>query len=354
MSASTIRPLCSVLLVLFAGGCARQTPPAKPATGVIYTPHPNAVWPWPNETEEDVHRGVHRWFTDTTEDGTTLDLLRFDFIENPKLRFELYDQDEDDAQPFDDSVDYYGNGVGAVARHLNTSGRDRLVAAWNGLFFAYGTPGGGPGVTAHHVGPVVLGGKGRYNVGNHRWTFGVSYRESRPTFDALFLPSLKESEDEFEFAASGAQLLVRAGKPMQIRSGPDSEESAGAIAVVDDMRTSRVSMAWSKDSRYLYLLFVNEPDTETASKLQVRHGETPTGGFALRDLQRFWIAFGAWGAINSDGGAVAQMVYRRGDGKYEMLPPRLVAGNQRLVFDDKFEGAPEGGTLMTFFVTERP
>lgn len=352
MSASTIRRLSSLLLAALLAGCGpapTPPPPAKPA----YVPHPNAVWPWPNSTEEDLGKGVHRWFTDKTEDGTTLDLLRFDFEENPRLRFELYDQDEDDAKPFDNSADYYGMGVGQVVRHLADQKRGKVIAAWNGLFFAYGTPGGGPGVTAHHIGPVVLNGKARYNVGNHRWTFGVKLDKGKPVFKTLHMPAMEDLESEFDFAAAGAQLLVRDGKPLRIADGDNGPDAAGAIPVVDEMRTSRVSLGWSKDNRYLYLLFVNEPDTETASKIAVRHGQPSTGGFALRDLQRFWNSQGAWGAINSDGGAVAQMTYLRRDGKYEMLPPRLVEGNRRLVFDESFEGAPEGGTLMTFYVAER-
>jgi hypothetical protein len=112
-------------------------------------------------------------------------------------------------------------------------------------------------------------------------------------------------------------------------------------------------MAWSKDSRNLYLLFVNEPDTENASKIQVKRGQLSTGGWALGDLQRFWLAFGAWGAINSDGGAVAQMTYLRPDGKYELIPPRLLVARGRLQFGPDFQGAPKGGTLMTWYVTER-
>src|SRR5207248_1879584 len=123
--------------------------------------------------------------------------------------FEIYDQDEDDATPFDDKADYYAQGVGTIVKHLTDAKHRRAVAAWNGLFFAYSRPGGGPGVIAHHIGPVVLGGDARYNVGNHRWTFGVKVRGERSTFEARYLPRFAELPGEFDFGASGAQMLIR-------------------------------------------------------------------------------------------------------------------------------------------------
>lgn len=330
---------------LALAGCSASPEPVR--SEPAYVPHPSAVWPWPRAEVTELRPGVTHWLDTSPEDGTTLDLIRFDFKTNPKLRLELYDQDEDDETPYDNGALYFERGVGQIVRHLNGEKRGQVVAAWNGLFFAYGVSGGGPGVTAHHIGPVVLNGKVLYNVGNHRWTFGVKNGK----FDALYLPSKQDLEGRFDFAAAGAQLLVKSGLPTRI-GGEDGPEAAGAIEIVDDMRTSRVSMAWSRDSRYLYLLFVNEPDTENASKLQVKRGEAPTGGWALKDLQRFWVAYGCWGAINSDGGAVAQMTFLKPNGRYEMLPPRLVVGKGRLEFGPDFEGAPAGGTLMTFFVTE--
>jgi hypothetical protein len=222
------------------------------------------------------------------------------------------------------------------------------------MFFGYLTPGGGPGVIAHHIGPVVLNGTSRYNVGQHRWTFGVVDRGGKQEFRADFLPPVSSLSERFDFAADGAQLLVREGKALELGVAKPSEDSAGAIPLVDDMRTSRVSMGWSQDSRYLYLLFVNEPDTELASKLEVKHGKQPFGGWALADLQRFWVAFGAWCAVNNDGGAVAQLTYLRPDGRYDLLPPRVAAANRRLTFGPDFSGAAEGGTLMYWYVVDRP
>lgn len=348
MGARRVIAACAALL---AAGCS--APPSK-APPIVhgYVPHPSATWPWPNAEESTPHRGVTHWIDATPTDGTTLDLIRFDFKANPNLRLEIYDQDQDDSSPFDNSADYYGRGVGAIVKHLNESGRGMVVSAWNGLFFAYGTPGGGPGVIAHHIGPVVLGGKVHYNVGNHRWSFGTKLIAGKPTFRADFLPPLADLSKNYDFAASGAQALVKEGKPLALGDPNPSPDAAGTIPTVDDMRTSRVSMAWSKDNRYFYLLFVNEPDTELASKLEVRRNEERTGGWALADLQRFWLSFGAWGAINSDGGAEAQLAYLRPDQNYDLVPARVAAPNKRLIFTPEFKNAPAGGSLMTFYVRD--
>jgi hypothetical protein len=132
---------------------------------------------------------------------------------------------------------------------------------------------------------------------------------------------------------------------------PSSPSEAGHIPLVDHMRTSRTSLAWSADSRKLWLIVVNEPDHELGSKFAVKRGEENRGGWMVSDLQRFWIAFGAPNAINSDGGAVTQLAFRSND-QYDLLPPRLTSANRRLIVRPEFEDAPRGGTLLTFFVWE--
>lgn len=353
---------------LVLGGClascsSRVAP--KP-TVRLDAPAPSAVWPWLKAEKTNLRQGVTRWFDKSPDDGTTLELIEFDFAQNPKLRFEIYDQDEDDATPFDNRADYYPNGVGQVTKHLNGIGRGPVIAAWNGLFFAYDRSQGGPNGIARHIGPNILDGKLRYNVGVHRWTFGVKIKAGKPRFKAIHRPDKRTMAQEFDFAAVGAQLLVREGKPLRLQPYPNpgdpplpqpvpsTPEVAGHIPLVDHMRTSRTSMGWSKDSTKLWLLVVNEPDHELGSKLAVKYGRPDTGGWMLADLQRFWFAFGAWGAVNSDGGVVTQLVFLRSDGKYEMLPPRISSPNERLVFGPNFKDAPEGGTLMTFYVREKP
>ena len=337
-----------------AVGAACSGPPPAPATHA-----PLTTWPWPGARPEALGKGTTRWES-RAQDGTELQLIEFDFGTNPRLRFELYDQDEDDAVPFDNQTDYYPRGVGGVTKSLNET--RKVVAAWNGLFFAYDRSQGGPNGVATHIGPNVIRGRVRYNVGNHRWAFGV--KGNRPK--ALHLPDKATLAREFDYASVGAQCLVREGKPLRVQPFPapgappvpqpvpSTPDEAGHIPLVDHMKTSRTSMGWSRDGSKLWLLVVVESDHELGSKLALKRGEPDAGGWTLADLQRFWLAFGAWGAVNSDGGAVTQLVLLRPDGKYEMQPPRISSPNRRLVFGRDFKNAPEGGTLMTFYVREGP
>jgi hypothetical protein len=309
------------------------------------------------------HRGVTHWLDRSSPDGTTLDLLRFDFRANPALRLEIYDQDEDDTHPGDNqAAGYYPRGVGQVTRHLNERGRGPVVAAWNGLFFATDFGTGDPHGTARHVAPVVLRGQVRYNVGNYRWTFGVR-SGGKPRFDVLHLPG-RAGLQQFEFAAAGAQCLVREGKPLKLRPFPRPGEprakrpvpcppdEAGHIPEVDHIRTSRTSMAWSRDGRRFYLLIVRDPNHEISSVMALRRREPDAGGWSVADLQQFWLAQGAWGAVNIDGGNATQMVYRRPDTRYEMVLPSGQSADLRRAFPPSFTGAPEGGVLMYFYVRD--
>jgi hypothetical protein len=123
-------------------------------------PSSGSAWPWPDAAPTHPHPGVTRWSA-RTEDDTELDLVEFDFAANPRLRLRLYDQDQDDANPGDDRVDYSPRGAGAVTRSLNAGGKGRVVAAWNGTFFAAERQQWGEKGIAHHIGPVVLNGKVR-------------------------------------------------------------------------------------------------------------------------------------------------------------------------------------------------
>ena len=362
---SKVQALTALLLVALVSGCAPKSPEQpEPAKQVSEAANPAATWPWPDAIKTSLRKGVEHWFVRTTSDGCTLDLFRFDFVSNPRLEFRLDDQDEDDTVPFDNWADYYPHGVGDVTRRLNGSGKGQVVAAWNGLFFSYDRSKNPPNGLARHIGPVVLAGRPHYNFGAHRWTFGAKIVGGRQVFKAVHTPQYGTLAKEFDYAADGAQCLVSEGKPLCLQPFPkvgdpplgqpvpSTPEDAGHIPIVDHMRTSRTSMGWSKDSRYLYLLVVNEPDSELGSSLNLKRGGKPDPGWTLADLQRFWMKMKVWGAVNSDGGAVTQFDYLRPDGQYEMLPPRLVAPNKRLSFGPNFEGAPVGGTLMYFYVSE--
>ncbi len=341
-------------------GCTK--PPKIHPPQVV--PHAAATWPWPGAKPDPLAKGMTRWFH-MAADGSTLELFRFDFAVNPRLRFELYDQDQDDGKPFDNEADYFTRGVGQVTKHLNEQGKGRVLAAWNGPFFGYDKKHNPPHGFGKHVGPVFIGGTMHYNVGRPRWCFGVKGGK----FEIIHSEALKRNDTRFDFGASGLQCLIKNGKTMKIQPAPTPGDpavkqpvpcgldEAGHIPRVDHIRTSRTSMAWSQDSRQLYLLVVNEPDSESASWLALKRGEPLGAGFTLDDLQRFWLSFSKtspiWGAINSDGGAVTTLTFLRPDKKYELLPPRIAFANKRLTFGPDFANAPNGGSLMTFYVREQ-
>jgi hypothetical protein len=293
-----------------------------------------------------------------------LDLLEFDFAANPRLRLELYDQDEDDAVPFDNRVEYWSRGVAAATAHLEKTGRGPVLAAWNGLFFATENGNWGQGGVGAPIAPVVLRGRTRHNVGDHRWTFGVRQNAEGPHFQVFHLPNRTTREREFTFAAGSAQCLLREGQPLRLEPlpGPDSPsppspvpstpQEAGHIRGVDHVKTARTSMGWSRDSRRLALLVVKEPDHEAASTLALRRQLPIEGGWSVADLQRFWQSRGMWGAVNVDGGNVTQLLFRRADRRYELVPPRWSSPEMRTTLPPNLSGAPEGGTLMYFYIRE--
>ena len=340
-------------------------PPAPPV------PSPLAVWPWPRAALDTPHLGVTHWLDTSSPDGTMLDFFDFDFGQNSHLRFEIYDQDEDDAHPFDDYADCWPHGVGWAVAHLNKEGRGKVVAAWHGLFFNCDPLGHSEDPKAiyvgHHVTPVVLNGKVHCNVGQARWTFGVQDDpQGRPTFKTLLLPDTAALEKNFTFAAGGAQCLIRNGRPQTLLSFASAQDpfahhavvcaadEAGYIPNVDWIQTSRATMAWSRDGKHLYLLFVKQAGTEGGG-VAASHGHgPPVGGWTVSDEQRFWLAHGGiWGAVNSDGGDVAQLAYALPNGNYCLLPSVDGGyGQQRLTVPPSFPNAPPGGSLLYFAVRD--
>jgi hypothetical protein len=264
-----------------------------------------ARWPWPKAKEMTLRSGVIQWRA-TQSDGTTLDLLEFDFKANPKLRLEIFDQDEDDAQPFDNRVQYWPHGAAQTLRSLDTkfarSQRGRVVAIWNGLFFGFkGAPVDAKG-EAFHVSPVVLNGRVHFNTANHRWAFGVKYSEHGPQFKMFHQPSRATLEKEFDWGGGSAQCLIKEGKPLHMepfprtradfkkQPVPSTPQEAGHIPVFDHMRTCRASLAWTRDSHKLFLLLVKEPDNEAGSAVAFKRGLPIAGGWTVADVQRFWLA----------------------------------------------------------------
>lgn len=311
---------------------------------------------WHGETKDTPYPGVTRWRSQPDTDGTLAELVCFDFVATPGLRLEIYDQDEDDDKPFDNSVQFWDRGVMDAAAHLNQKGRGEVVAAWNGLFFA--TEGK---AIAHHVGPVVLNGKTQLSgLPRHRWTFGVHYdrKTNKPQFLVLHQPTTTELSRRFDFAADAAQCLIKDGKPLALQPFPvpgappvkqpvpSTPTEAGHIPIVDHMRTTRVSLGWTKNSDRLYLLFVKEPDSETASIYAHRYGIPLAGGWTIADVQQFWLRQKVWGAINSDGGDLAQY-YLHHDTLY---PPRWT--HQAMRLNPTPTKSPKGGSLLYFYIRD--
>ena len=364
------RPLIIAPLALAAAllgiALSLKRPPQPPAPAPLRPPIPAplAVWPWLHAVRDSPYPGVTHWLDTSSPDGAALDFFDFDLKANPRLRFEIYDQDEDDAKPFDDRADCWMRGVGWATHHLNTTGRGQVVAAWHGLFFNGDTLGAIPPAlyVGHHVTPVVLDGHVHANVGQARWTFGVRYdAKGRPAFKTLLMPDKNALAKTFTYASGGAQCLLRDGLPLRLHPFPTvsappppqpvpcAPGEAGYIPNVDWIQTSRASMGWSKDQRHFYLLFVKQTGTEGGAVMASHGHGPPTGGWTVSDEQRFWLAHGAWGAINSDGGDVAQLTYLQPDGDYVLLPP---IAQQRLVFTPDFPNAPQHGALLYFYVRD--
>jgi hypothetical protein len=364
-----------VLLVLFAiaGGAlfwAKQrwlndTRTLKKDTSPT-DPAPLARWPWPKAKKDSPARGVTHWIDKSSLDGTVCELIEFDFKANPKLRFALFDQDSDDQKPWDNHCLFWPRGAAQMTRQLNKT-EGRIIALWNGLFYGYHGGSKWAKQNAFHVSPVVINGQVHNWGANHRWSFGVKYQKGKPTFKTFHKPSVETYKREYDFGGGSAQCLVKDGKPLKLQPFglppikqpvPSTPQEAGHIPDFDHMRSCRASIGWSKDSSKLYLLFIKEPDSESASIIAVRRGNffgvSLWGGWTVADVQRFWLQKGVWNAINSDAGDVAQLALLRPDKNYDLVPSRQGSSKMRLKFKPDFTGAPDGGALMYFYVVEKP
>jgi hypothetical protein len=317
------------------------------------SPAADRTWPWQGVVVDRPRPGVTHW-RKTATDGTGLELIRFDFSANPRLRFEMYDQDQDAPQPWTNRVRFFGLGVTQATAHLDAIGRGQVIAATNGMFFH--STGDGPEGYASHVSPVVVDGEPHLAGGeNVRWTFGVKYIDGKPHFDAYHTPDRATLAAKFDFAAGGAQVLIWDGVVAASPAEHMSYESA-----FESMRTSRVAWGWSRDSRLLYLLFVKEPDSEIVSKIAAKRHIYLGGGWMLSDERSFFQSLGVWRAFNSDAGDVAQMLLLRGDGKYDLVPPKTNLAKMRQTIPADSSGGPNAastprhGSLMYWYVREVP
>ena len=177
------------------------------------------------------------------------------------------------------------------------------------------------------------------------------------------MPKASVLTNMFDCSAGAAQCLLRAGVPLKLEpfptrgarepaSHPCARDEAGYIPNVDHRKVSRTSLGWTEDNRHLFLLCVTEPTIDAAIKLTMRQGLEVTGGWTLADLQRFWVAKGVWGAINSDGGPPEQFTYKLANGRYVLSPAQWAADGGRIECAPEFANAPHGGSLMYFYVRD--
>jgi hypothetical protein len=229
---------------------------------------------------------------------------------------------------------------------LNEQDNGGVVAAINGLFFGFTRAGAG-GV-ASYVAPVVVQGVPYFDRRpNPRWTFGVVNGQQGPLFKQQERPVRKQLQ-RYTYASGGAQSLVREGKPAPLPLG-----SVNRSIAFDRMRTTRVGIGWTRDHRKLYWLFVKEPDAEAPSLLAAEYGISMAGGWSVPDVARFFVALGAWEAVNSDAGDAGQLIYRTPEGRYVLVPPKWSSRKMRMTLDSDFSNAPQGGTLMYWIICDR-
>ena len=356
-------------LKIYAERYTGALPPSAPMQNNDVTqPAPLATWPLPAAKKEETYRGVSHWLAQ--KDGTSVDVFRFSWKQNSRLRWEILDGDADDEKPWDNRVRYWNRGVAQATKLLNDRKDGPVLAAWNGLFFGYASPDiTSPQSEAFHVSPVVIDGTVRANTANHRWAFGVKYQKDGPKWAIAHKPSRAWLEENIQWGGGSAQCLLLDGKPMKLQPFPlpgatpmpqpvaSTPQEAGHIPVFDHMKTCRASLAWEKDGKTLWLVFVKESDSETESALAFKYRRALQGGWTSADVQRFWLALqkqtGALTAINSDAGDVAQLAYLQPDKNYTLVPPRWSgAGFDRKTFTKDFKNAPRGGALMFFAVRE--
>ena len=342
----------------------------------LTAPASGTSWPWKNARQQTLRRGVTHW-ANALDDGTTLDLLEFDFRANPRLQLGLWDSDleasRDKTKPANRFA-YWENGFASQAARINKSGD--LVACWNGGFFGLLNRKPRAADRSFHLSPVVVGGRAHYKGANHRWTWGAQMEDGIPRFRLQHQPQFAQLPDQFDIATGTLQALMIDEKPFDLRPYPwfgelpqkppvpSTPREAGHIPTLDWMHTSRTSAGWN-DTGKLWVLIVKEPDGEAPSRAQVSRRERGRGGWTLADEQRFWLALRAAknvkSAVGLDGGDVAQAAWRNPGGDFTVLAPRIaIPENQpatlRLQSDAKFQNpavrALRGGALSYFTVRE--
>ena len=339
----------------------------------LTAPAQNTRWPWPGAKRETLRAGVAHW-SSVTDDGTTLDLLEFDFHANPRLKFGLWDSDLNSSPDITKPLNrfpYWRNGIATQAAAMNKRGD--LVACWNGGFFGLLNAKPRASDRAFHLSPIVRNGRAFYSGVNYRWTWGAQTRDGKIQFKLQHQPKFAALPRDFDAATGTLQALMIDGQPLELRPYPwfgetpqkppiaSTPREAGHIPTLDWMHTSRTSAAWNEAGK-LWILIVKEPDGEAPSRALFNARKRGRGGWTLADEQRFWLSMrkvGVQSAVGLDGGDVAQAAWRKPDDKFEVLAPRIAlpatqSATKRLTTDAQFKSARElrGGALTYFWVRE--
>lgn len=310
-----------LVAALLSCGCGQTDPAAvvaRPSASAAAISHDVPVeqrsdlaeWPWRTAGVTNLGHGMTRYTAEDTRDGTTLTLLRFNTRAAPKLRFEIYDADEDDKTPNDDSVtDTSKLTAFQVFKHLQKRGE--VLAVINGPFFrtekSYG-----------HTAPIVRSSQVYANVGNPRWTLGVKDRPDGQHFFLVHAASRRQLEG-FSWGSGNVQALVVNGKPTRLlppakaipekKSPPSQPDDCGPYPDIDYLKVARTSLGWKKDEFALLIVTQAPFDNEGTAQTLRQNFKHQRSGWDIADLQQFWMAWGARGACNLDGGDATQLAY---------------------------------------------
>ncbi len=246
-------------------------------------------------------------------DGTLGWLHTFHLQLHGGPRADVYDCDSDGPRAFvDTNTRFLGQDLAALARRLNhdvAPQHTQVLCLVNGGFF-----GASGWSVAHHEEPMVDNHVAHYRVDllrpkDQAWFLGINPPEAvengQPRFEMTPEPPLQDTT-----VLGGVRPLRFAGRSVELKPG------AGATT----LKCSRTSVGWSDDGATLYILTVFDPDGEMASQLQRRSGRPQTGGWDVRDVQKFWEDRAVPYAVLFDGGESTQLAARRPDGTYLILP----------------------------------
>ena len=257
---------------------------------------------------------LHQW--PAAQDGTIVRLLSFDFTKQSHFDVGIFDCTRDDKDPeADANTTYMGQSLRGLASRLNADAAKqdrRLVCACNGGFF------GARGMAVgQHEEPIVQDGVAHYIGDRMRPKDQTWFFAFQPTSSAAnqarfqMLPRMSPKElAQYRTVLGGVRPLRLNGQSLPLAPG------AGGTK----LRCSRTSVGWSADGRRFYLLNVFDPDSEGASHLQQILGWTQTGGFDIRQVQKFWEDQQIPFAVLFDGGDSTQLAFRNPQGNFSFLP----------------------------------